>query len=338
MKKILVIFCLSFFVTGCLLGVFFSWQAFWQRSRVGVESVSFFIETGEGARQIAYRLRTEHLISSRLFFNIYVWMTGVENRFQPGIFFLTKGMSYKQLVSLLTHPETAEVVITIPEGYTIAQIGNLLISKGLTTSDEWFAVVGDPAIDTRANPEGRMPKDFSKEFSFLSSKPLFVSLEGYLFPDTYRFLQTSTTEELVRKMLENFDRKFPEEWQKVIVSSGRSLHDVVTLASIVEREVHTEPDRALVADLFLRRLGVGMPLQADSTVNYVTGKKDPSISFADRDIDSLWNTYQYSGLPLGPISNPGAAALEAVVYPKANDAWYFLTDASGVVHYARTNQ
>jgi UPF0755 protein len=114
------------------------------------------------------------------------------------------------------------------------------------------------------------------------------------------------------------------------------LYEIVIIASIVEREVQSPEDMALVADLFWRRDDIGMGLQADSTVNYVTGKKDAAISYEDTQVDSLYNTYKYRGLPYGPISNPGIAAIRATVYPTPNSAVYFLTDMQGTVHYAET--
>jgi UPF0755 protein len=181
-------------------------------------------------------------------------------------------------------------------------------------------------------------KDFSPLFSFLVSKPSTVSLEGYLFPDTYRFFDGVSTEEILVKILTNFERKFSPNMKVTLQESGHTLHELVTMASIIEREVQTNEDRVLVSDIFWRRLKVGMPLQADSTVNYITEKNTPFLSYEDRELDSLWNTYKYTGLPPGPIANPGLKALQAALFPQANSYWYFLTDKEGNVYYARTNE
>jgi len=114
------------------------------------------------------------------------------------------------------------------------------------------------------------------------------------------------------------------------------MHEMLTMASIIEREVRGDVDRKMISDLFWRRLDIGMALQADSTVNYVTGGKNPSISFVDRDIDSPYNTYKYRGLPPGPISNPSLSSIEAAIYPEQNNYFFFLTDPAGKVYYGRT--
>ncbi len=217
-----------------------------------------------------------------------------------------------------------EVTVTIPEGFTLTQIGQR-VREALPhiTEADWTMVVGtDSSFET-------------DPFVVSSEKPDEIDLEGYLFPDTYRFFTDATAEDVVHKLLQTMQEKYTSV--SGLQDSDLSAHEVLTLASIVEREVTSSEDRARVADIFLRRLGAGMALQADSTVNYVTGKNAPSVSNEDRQIDSPWNTYLYPGLPPGPIASPGLASIKAVLEPKANDFWYFLTDADGVVHYARTN-
>lgn len=219
-----------------------------------------------------------------------------------------------------------EVTLTFPEGMTLAQMGARVQAAIPTiTEEDWNAAVGI------ASPFADDP------FVVEAKKPSSVDLEGYLFPDTYRFFATATADDIVQKMLHEMDAKFTPDMRAAAAKAGRSIHDELTLASIVEREVRSDDDRAVVADIFWRRVDTGMALQADSTVNYVTGNTTPSISDADRTIDSPYNTYKYPGLPPGPISNPGLASITAVVTPQANTYWYFLTDADGAVHYAHTN-
>jgi len=183
----------------------------------------------------------------------------------------------------------------------------------------------------------RPPPDYSAEFAFLAGKPPFVSYEGYLFPDTYRFFRGASPEEIVKKLVANLGRRLSEAGIiEKIAGRGTSLHELLTLASVIEKEVRTPEDRRLVADVFRRRLEIGMALQADSTVNYVTGKSVAAASSEDVAADSPYNTYKHRGLPPGPICNPGLDAISAALEPQANDYWYFLTDADGGVHYAKT--
>ncbi|MBU1029480.1 endolytic transglycosylase MltG, partial [Patescibacteria group bacterium] len=151
----------------------------------------------------------------------------------------------------------------------------------------------------------------------------------------YRVYRTASAEEIVNKLLGNFDQKLTADVESVIAASDHSLYEIVIMASILEREVRGEEDRRLVADLFWRRLDIGMRLQADSTVNYVTEGKRPALTQADTQLDSPYNTYKYGGLPPGPIGNPGLVSIKAAANPQPNSYWYFLTDVDGGVHYAR---
>ncbi len=158
-----------------------------------------------------------------------------------------------------------------------------------------------------------------------------------MFPDTYRIFKNATAQDIIEKMLDNFDQKISSELRTEISKQNKSIFDIITLASIVEKELSADEDRAIAADIFYRRMEIGMPLQSDATVNYVTGKKETRPSVDDTHTDSLYNTYQNRGLPPGPISNPGLSAIKAVIYPKANNYYYFLTTEEGDVIYSRTN-
>jgi UPF0755 protein len=137
-------------------------------------------------------------------------------------------------------------------------------------------------------------------------------------------------------MLDNFDKKLTQDLRDEIARQKKTIFEIVTMASILEKEVQTDEDRAMVADIFWRRLKAGMPLQADSTINYITGKSDSRANLTDIQIDSPYNTYKYPGLPVGPIGNPGLSAIKAAIYPKANGYWYFLTTDDGKVIYAKS--
>jgi len=176
--------------------------------------------------------------------------------------------------------------------------------------------------------------NFQDAYDFLEDAPGSASLEGYIFPDTY-FIDASTGEEgLIKKALNNFDRKLTRELREEIDRQGKTIFEVVTLASIVEREVPSYDDKQMIADIFLKRLEAGIGLQSDATVNYVTGKGLAQPTLDDLAIDSPYNTYKYRGLPPGPISNPGIDSIKAVIYPTSNDYYYFLTTKEGEVIYS----
>ena len=297
----------------------------------------FLIAPGDGAERIIGGLKDAGVVRSALIFKIALSSSGLATKLQPGSYDLTGAKSYREVIERLASGGMAanEVTIRILEGWTVRDIARLLNKIGLTRgAGEFYALAGEPAADFRRAKTG--PRDFSEEFSFLADKPARAGLEGYLFPDTYRVFDDAKTEDIVRTMLRNFDRRLTPELRAEIAAAGRTTRDIVIMASIIEREVRTDEDRAAVSDIFWRRLKIGMPLQADSTVNYATGKSLPSVLTEDTKVDSPYNTYKYPGLPIGPIGNNGLASIIAAVEPKKNDYWFFLTDGVGAVHYART--
>ncbi len=271
--------------------------------------VEFVVEHGDTLKAVADKLKEQGVIGSKLAFEFFVRMAGKGGAIQAGSFELKPGTNFDDLVKLLSDAQANDVQITIPEGYTAGQIG-ALVHEALPqiTESAWKKAAGGQ--------------------------------EGFLFPDTYRFHEDATAAGVVEKLRATFDQRLAEAGAKP-GADGKYAHgftekEFVTLASIVEREVRGPEDMAMVADLFLKRLDMDMALQADSTVNYVTGGTNPSISLKDTELDSPYNTYKNRGLPPGPISNPGLNALKAVQSPKKNPYYYFLTTPAGEVKYART--
>ncbi len=150
------------------------------------------------------------------------------------------------------------------------------------------------------------------------------SLEGFLFPDTYYISYNVSSNEIIKKMLDNFDKKLTSDLRAEIKKQGKSVKEIVTLASIVEKEVYKEEDKKIVAGIFLKRVVLGMPLDADSTINYITGKNSPMPTSGDLAAESLYNTYLNKGLPPGPISNPSLSSIKAAIYPEDSPYLYYL--------------
>jgi UPF0755 protein len=289
------------------------------------------IAPGMNAVQIAQALKDASIISSTSLFEFVTSVTGSASKLQPGTFIFKQGMSVRDALRILSRTGREEVEVTIPEGWNLRQIADKLIAVGIIkTRADLYAETGVPAKSDTV-----VPGALIKDYAFLSSKPAGVSLEGYLFPDTYRFYKDATANEVVRRILDNFKQK-TEGLLVPTALHDKTVHEAVTLASILEDEVREDADRAKVADIMDRRLKAGMALQVDSSVNYVTEKNVPSISSADRAIDSLWNTYKYKGLPPSPIGNPGLSALRAALAPAANAYVYFLTTPNGMVIYSKT--
>ena len=305
-------------VVGLVLSAWFVF-AISVPKKVGLED-KFIINQGEGVNRISQNLKDKGVIKNSFVFEIYAFLKGVESNFQAASYDFPEVINIKRLVDILTTGQKGdEWELTVIEGLTVKEIGGLLEKSEKFSVDDFLGAVG---------------ADFSSKYDFLEDKPDGVSLEGYLFPDTYRFFPDASIEDVILKMLNNFDKKLTSKMREDVEKQDKTIFDIIIMASIIEREVRTEDDRPIVSGIFWNRFGAGRALQADSTVNYITGKKTPAVSLKDLEIDSAYNTYKYAGLTPGPISNPGIASIEAAIYPASTDYWYFLTDKEGGVHYA----
>ncbi len=297
---------------------------------LNLEITKFSIKEGEGVNQISYHLKQQGIIRSSFVFETYAYLKGIEGDFKASNYILPHVVNIKRLTEILTTGQTAEEwKLTIPEGWTINDIAFKLENLGKFQTEELFTATGFN------QPKNKISFDIS-DYDFLIDLPKEATLEGYLFPDTYHYFAYATIDDVIRKMLNNFDKKLTAQMRQDIKQQHKTIFEIITMASIIEREVKTDKDRPIVAGIFWRRLAMNMPLQADSTINYITRKKTPAVSSADLKLDSPYNTYKHRGLPPGPISNPGIESIKAAIYPIDTDYLYFLTDNSGNVHYART--
>ncbi len=295
------------------------------------EEIAFVVEHGESVKAVAAKLKEQGLIGSQFAFETFVRLSDKARQVQAGTFALKPGTNFQDLVGALSNAASVEVQVTIPEGYTAAQIG-AAVRQVLPhiTEEEWNQAVGpnSPLMAAQSN-DSPLVQTLSRR-----------GLEGFLFPDTYRFHETATAGQVVARLYNTFHQRLEQAGIRAgedgTVVHGLDPYQFVTLASIVEREVRGAEDMRHVAGIFLKRLDIGMALQADSTVNYVTGGTSPSITFAETELDTPYNTYKYKGLTPGPISNPGLDALKAVADPTDNPWYFFLTTPTGEVKYGRT--
>lgn len=215
--------------------------------------------------------------------------------------------------------------VTIIEGWRLKDIAADLSKEGIVSEADFLS-----AADI-GNWRGR--------YEFLND-PKIKSLEGFLYPDTYNFFADATASDIIKKLLDEFDYKVTDQMRADLKSQKRSLYDSVILASILEREISNKPaydsERDIVSGIFLNRLRIGMGLQSDATVNYITGKTSTRPSLSDLAIDSPYNTYKYRGLPPGPINNPSLSSIKSAIYPQVSNYFYFLTDKSGQAYFAKT--
>jgi UPF0755 protein len=280
---------------------------------------------------ISANLKKEGLIKSEILFNLFTLVQGVQDKLQAGKYSFSPGMNIPEILKKLTQGETIKEKITIIDGWNLKDIANYFKEKGLLKKEEeLFQITGAPASNSL------QPKDFSEEFEFLKEKPKNLSLEGYLFPDTYEIDPERGIEEIVRKMLQNFDKKITQDLREEIASQGKTLHQVLTMASLLEREIKSYEDRQIAAGILWKRLENGWPLQVDVTLTYLTGKSSQELTKEDLQIDSPYNTYKYYSLPIGPICNPGLDSIKAAIYYKESPYWFYLTTPEGKTIFSKT--
>ncbi|KUK14086.1 MAG: endolytic transglycosylase MltG [Synergistetes bacterium] len=282
--------------------------------------VSFYIYPNENLSGVGKRLEKLRVIKSSEIFLEEARRHGLFLR--AGGYFLSEGMSIYEVIEALKERPRLEKV-TIPEGLTAREIAEILLDKEVITSEEEF-------LNLVFNG-----KEVFKGFKFLDEIPS-SSLEGYLFPDTYYFPKHASPRNVISAMLKRFERAIKPEMLKELPKLGLRFHEAIILASIVEKEGLKDEEYPIIAAVFYNRLKKGMKLESCATVEYILPKRKERLTFDDLKIDSPYNTYLYSGLPPGPICNPGLKAILGVFFPAKVDYLYFVSKGDGGHHFSRT--
>jgi len=276
-----------------------------------VEKKVFEIAKGDGSSEIAGRLKKEGLISGEWYFHYYVRMHDLADRFLPGEYELSGNMTIPEIAVYMTEEKNimpGYEKITFPEGWTIKKMAERLDSNGLD---------GQGFLRIAQDPQG-----LEKDYEFLKG---VGSLEGYMFPDTYFFKKDIQAQDIVRKILDNFDRKLVLEMRDEIRRQNKSIGEIIIMASLIEKEVQTEDDQALVSGIFWNRIAIGQPLQSDSPLTYILDNKTDQHSRKKKKIDSPYNTYVNKRFLIESISNPVLSAIKVTIYTKKTDFFYFFT-------------
>jgi len=293
---------------------------------------TFVVRQGESAGQIAERLQGEGLVSDSFFFRVRVELEGVGSYLAAGDYELSPSMRPSEILSILVQGKTKMTpLVTIPEGWRAEEVAERFAARGVGTPDQFMRLVQEGSI---ASP-------------LLESRPAGTSLEGYLFPESYAIDGSSTPESMVRRMVEQFEKQFTPEMREKAERMGMSVHQIVVLASVIEREAVIPSERPMMAGVFYNRLEAGMRIQSDPTVQYALatvqresqaryGWWKNGLTVEDLAVDSPYNSYRYPGLPPGPICNPGVASLKAAVEPATTDYYYFMAKPDGSHAFART--
>ncbi len=321
-KKFILILAFIFILLGGLF--YFRNQVYYSH---GTENrvIIFEIKKGEGTEKIASGLAEKNLISGKIYFYYYLYTSRLLNKIMPGSYMLNGNLSIPEIAHIITNPEAQAIKITFPEGLTNRDMVEILKKNGFD-GEEFLRL------------SNNIPESFRTRYAFLNNAKI-TTLEGYLFPDTYFFKKEITAENILKKMLDNFEEKMDKQILSDIEKQNKNLGDIIILASIIEKEVPTAADMKIVAGIFENRLAIDMPLQSDATLSYILNDKIDSHTIEQTKIVSPYNTYINKGLPPGPISNPGMSAILATVYPQETDYLYFLTTetkSSQKTYYAKT--
>lgn len=308
--------------TILLLGlIIFAWEVYFPVNSSSAENVEFLAQKGEGDEEIAVRLKEMGIIKNNYFFNIYAIISGNDSKLQAGKYSLSSAMTIPEIIKKLASGDVIKQKIKIIEGWDIKDIEKYFVDEKISSIEDFKEALN---------------KDYSSEFGFLNEKPKDISIEGYLFPDTYNVSLGAKADDVVRLMLSNFNKKLNDGLRQQIISQKKTIFEVITMASIIEKEVKTMEDKKIVAGILWKRLGAGMPLQVDATINYITNKNNSGSTIKDTKIDSPYNTYKYKGLPKGPISNPGMDSILATIYPTETKYWYYLSGFDGQTIFSET--
>ncbi len=272
--------------------------------------ISLEISSGESTKQIATELKSLGVIRNVLWMRVYFKLNNLSSKLIADTFSLSPSMSIKQIASIITSTNREERRITVIEGWNANQIGAYLEKQSICSSSKWASLI----------------EDYKEDYLFLENKPSNMSLEGYLFPDTYTIYKNASCEIVLKKMLDNFENRVNEEMMGDIKSQNKSLFEILTMASIIEKEVNNVEDMKIVSGIFWNRIKNNQALQSCATLAYILGENKEQYSYEDTQINSYYNTYKNKGLTPGPITNPGLNAIKASIYPQYTDYNYFLTD------------
>ena len=321
MRKLICFFALLI-VLGLGAGVMFLYYAYSPIPHLN-ETHYITVNSGDTVQTLSDRLATQGAEERK---NLFFWAArafGMGIHLKAGTYAIEPGMSPKQVFDLLSSGKTVAKRITIPEGYSIQQIDFLLAKEGYLKLGEFQKIASDPELIALM----MVPSD---------------TLEGYLFPDTYFFSAPFGASDFAKMLLDQFDMVWTEEYSNRAAEMGMTRHQIITLASIIEKETGRADERALVSSVFHNRLRRGMPLQADPTVVYGVKEYNGTITKRHLKTPTPYNTYIIPALPPGPICNPSKAAIVATLYPEKTDYLFFVAKDDGshvfTTHYRAHSQ
>jgi UPF0755 protein len=280
-------------------------------------STVVWIKPGQSFSETVVQLQEAGLVRHPQRFRWIARFRGDDRHIRAGEYLVESSMSPRDILDTLVTGKTLLHKVVVPEGSTVLMIGQILEEAGLVSQKAFLQAASDPGLAEALGLEGH-------------------TVEGYLFPETYHLPKGVTAEEVIHKMVADFRSVFTAAWQERARANGLTIHEVVTLASMVEKETATPQERPLIAAVFLNRLKRGMRLESDPTVIYGIKDFNGNLTRKDLETPTPYNTYRIKGLPPGPIANPGRASIEAVLHPSEESYFYFVSKNDGSHHFSRT--
>lgn len=282
----------------------------------------FVVLRGENIIKIASNLKAEGYIKSKAVFLLETAISGNSKKLKAGIYDL-KNQNDLGIINKLSRGQTVPTAFTVIPGWSVNEIAKNLETKKVIPQKDF--------LNTSLNG---IPLSFKKEFDFLNDAPEGAGFEGYLYPDTYHIAANPKPEDIIRQMLENFSKKLTPEIRDKIKNQDKKIFDIVTMASLLEKEVRIKEDKRMVSGILWKRAAKGWPLQVDSTLLYFLVSDRPSVE--NKSVDSPYNTYRYNGLPKGPICNPGIESIEAAADPVESGYLFYLSAKDGRTVFSKT--
>ncbi|HWQ76040.1 MAG TPA: endolytic transglycosylase MltG [Syntrophomonas sp.] len=318
-KRIIILLGIVFFALLVLGGIMISQHQYKPVDADDKTTIAVSIPAGSGAVQVAGLLKAKDLIRSEKAFLKYCRQEQLDGALKAGSFSLSRSMSTPEICRQLVDGKNANNYVTIPEGYTLKTIGQLMLEKRHISEEAWQKALQD---------------DY--DYDFLPAPGSPNRLEGYLYPDTYEFAEQADAHDIIDQMLSNFAFHWDQEFAQLAKKQNLNQHDVVIIASLVEGEAQQADERRRIAGVIYNRLAIDMPLQIDATVLYSLGTHKNTVDYNDLKVDSPYNTYLHRGLPAGPIGSPGSAAIKAAMQPEKNDYYYYVSRGDGSHQFSRT--
>ncbi|KRQ87372.1 putative aminodeoxychorismate lyase [Caloramator mitchellensis] len=322
MKKIVLIAI----AVALLLSSFYFYNQYKENMKTYHKSdVYFTIKSGDTLSKITDELFNKKIIKSKTFFKLYTRYKGLDTKLKSGSYLIKAGIDIDELLKKLSSGKSDYKIITIPEGFNLHQIAQRLENNGFIKKDE--------LLNAKIS-------DYDKANLFDNDKKVFYELEGYLFPDTYYIPYTAQSTEVISILFNQFAKNYSQEFRNRAKELGLKNSQIITIASLIEKEAANDDERKRIAGVIYNRLRLNMPLQIDATVIYgiTKGEKNiPRLYNKDYQYESVYNTYKFTGLPPGPIASPGIKSIEAALYPEEHDYLYYVYTGEGHV-FSKTYQ